>query len=187
MTNYEEINPWTTLSQKEVYENKWIKVTEYQVLNPVGNEGIYGVVHFQNYAIGVVPYQDGFIWMVGQYRYPLKKYSWEIPEGGGSKEHTPLESAMRELKEETGMTADSYTPIVEMHLSNSVTDEWCLIYLATGLHEGEAEPEETEELRVKKVKLEDAFAEIEAGKITDSLTVTAIYKLMLMKMRGELE
>ncbi|MFN0201293.1 MAG: NUDIX domain-containing protein [Bacteroidia bacterium] len=187
MANYEEINPWTTLSQKEVYENKWIKVTEYQVLNPAGNEGIYGIVHFQNYAIGVIPYQDGCIWMVGQYRYPLKNYSWEIPEGGGSKENTPLESAMRELKEETGMTADVYTPIVEMHLSNSVTDEWCLIYLATGLHEGEAEPEETEELRIKKVKLEEAFAEVEAGKITDSLTVTAIYKLMLMKMKGELE
>ena len=182
----ESINPWQTLSATEIYENNWIKVTEFQVLNPSGNSGIYGVVHFQNYAIGVVPYEDGYVWMVGQYRYPLKKYSWEIPEGGGSMKNTPLEGAIRELKEETGLVASNYTELLQMHLSNSVTDEWAIVYLATGLEQGEAEPEDTEDLRVKKMKLEDVYELVEKREITDSLTVAAIYKLMIMKLKGEI-
>lgn len=181
-----ENNPWQTLSGQAIYENNWIQVTEFQVLNPVGNLGIYGVVHFKNFAIGIVPYKDGYIWLVGQYRYPLKRYSWEIIEGGGNTAISPIESASRELKEETGMTAETYTPILEMHLSNSVTDEWGIVYLATGLTDGEAEPEETEQLQVRKVTLEQAYQEVEAGEITDSLSVAAIYKLMLMKMQGKL-
>lgn len=181
-----ENNPWQTLSAQAIYENNWIQVTEFQVLNPAGKHGIYGVVHFKNFAIGIVPYKDGDIWLVGQYRYPLKRYSWEIIEGGGNTEFSPVESAARELKEETGMTAESYTPILEMHLSNSVTDEWGIVYLATGLAEGEAEPEDTEQLQVRKVSLEQAYQEVENGDITDSLSVAAIYKLMLMKMQGKL-
>ena len=179
-------NPWQTLSEQAIYENNWIQITEFQVLNPAGKAGIYGVVHFKNFAIGIVPYQNGDIWLVGQYRYPLKRYSWEIIEGGGDREGGTLESAARELKEETGMTAETYTPIVEMHLSNSVSDEWSIIYLATGLTQGEAEPEETEQLQVRKVSLQQAFEEVEAGKITDSMSVAAIYKLMLMQMQGKL-
>lgn len=179
-------NPWKTLSSKLEYDNPWIQITEHQVITPGGSPGIYGVVHFKNKAIGVVPYEDGYIWMVGQYRYTLSQYSWEIPEGGGPIDEDPVESAKRELKEETGLTAATYQPIVEMHLSNSATDEWCIIYLAQGLIRGEAEPEDTEDLAIKKMKLEEVFEEIEAGKITDSLTVTAIYKLMIMKMRGEI-
>lgn len=179
-------NPWQTLSEKAIYDNNWIQVTEFQVLNPSGKPGIYGVVHFKNYAIGIVPYQDNYIWLVGQYRYPLKRYSWEIIEGGGNMNNSPLESAARELKEETGMTAENYTPIVEMHLSNSVTDEWSIVYLATGLTEGEAEPEETEALQIRKVSLEEAYEEVEKGIITDSLSVAAIYKLMLMKMKQQI-
>lgn len=182
----ESINPWQTLSEREIYENNWIKVTEFQVLNPAGNPGIYGVVHFQNYAIGVVPYEDGYIWMVGQYRYPLKTYSWEIPEGGGSMNNTPLEGAIRELKEETGMTATHYEELLQMHLSNSVSDEWAIIYLATGLVQGEAEPEDTEDLRVKKMKLEEVYELVEKREITDSLTVAAVYKLMIMRLKGEI-
>lgn len=124
--------------------------------------------------------------MVGQYRYPLKRFSWEIPEGGGALDINPIESAARELKEETGMTAGKYEKIVEMHLSNSVSDEFSLIYLATDLQQGEAEPEETEQLTVKKMKLEDVYAKVEAGEITDSMTVATIYKLILMKGAGKL-
>ncbi|MBX7241373.1 MAG: NUDIX hydrolase [Bacteroidia bacterium] len=182
----ESHNPWKTLSEKEIYENKWIKLTEFQVLNPAGNPGIYGVIHFQNNAVGVVPYENGFIWMVGQFRYPLNRFSWEIPEGGGPLDISTLEAAVRELKEETGMTAANYEKIVEMHLSNSVSDEYAIIYLATELTHGEAEPEETEELHLRKIQLEDAYALVEKGLITDSLTVAAIYKLMLMKADGRL-
>jgi 8-oxo-dGTP pyrophosphatase MutT (NUDIX family) len=144
------------------------------------------VVHFQNQAIGVVPYQAGDIWLVGQYRYPLQRYSWEIPEGGGAADESPLAAAQRELKEETGLTADHYQPLLEMHLSNSVSDEWGIVYLATGLTQGEANPEETEELRVRRVSLQAAYAEVEARRITDSLSVAAIYKLMLLQAQGQL-
>lgn len=182
--HFESHNPWSTLSSKTIYDNPWIKVEENQVINPSGNPGIYGVVHFKASAVGVVPYEDGKIWMVGQYRYPLNRYSWEIPEGGGSPDESPLDAAKRELLEETGLTAAHYEPLYEMHLSNSVSDEWGIVYLATGLSEGIAMPEDTEELHVKKMPLEAVYAEVEAGRITDSLTVAAIYKLMLMKAQG---
>lgn len=178
-------NPWQTLSNTTVYENPWIRLEHHDVLNPAGKPGIYGKIHYQNTAIGVVPYEDGHIWLVGQYRYVLEQYSWEIPEGGGATHESWLEAAARELKEETGLTADHYRPIVQMHLSNSVSDEFAIIYLATGLTHGEAEPEETEDLRTRRVSLADAYAAVESGQITDSLTVAAIYKLMLMEVRGE--
>ncbi|MEL6193443.1 MAG: NUDIX hydrolase [Bacteroidota bacterium] len=180
-------NPWKTLSQDTKYDNNWIKVTEFQVLNPAGKEGIYGVVHFKNQAVGVVPYENGEIWMVGQYRYPLEAYSWEIPEGGSPIGENPLATAKRELKEETGLVAASYEPILEMNLSNSVSDEWGIVYLATGLEQEEAEPEETEELHIKKMKLEEVYEMVESREIKDSLTVAAIYKLMLMKSGGLLK
>ncbi len=179
-------NPWTTLASNEVYNNPWIKVTEHQVLNPKGNPGIYGSVHFKNHAIGVVPYEDGYIWMVGQYRYVLESYSWEIPEGGSPIGESPEETARRELKEETGLIASELIPIMEMHLSNSVSDEWGIVFLAKGLSQEEAEPEDTEELLIKKVKLEEVYEAVEKREITDSLTVGAIYKLMLMKQLGQL-
>lgn len=179
-------NPWQTRSSRLIYDNPWIELTEFQVITPSGKPGIYGVVHFQNQAVGVVPYEAGHIWLVGQYRYPLKRYSWEIPEGGGAYDELPMEAAKRELKEETGLKAAHYEPLLEMHLSNSVSDEWGIVYLATGLTQGQADPEDTEELRVRKVTLEEAYAEVEACHITDSLTVGAVYKLMLMKAQGKL-
>lgn len=185
MTTHE--NPWTILSQQEIYNNPWIRVTEHQVLNPSGGPGIYGVVHFHNLAIGVVPYADGRIWMVGQYRFPLEAYSWEIPEGGGPLGIDPLDSAKRELKEETGLTAEHYEVLLEMDLSNSVSDERAIVYLATGLREGEAAPEDTEDLQHRTMTLEEAFEMVESREIRDSLTVAAIYKMMLLKADGKLK
>ncbi len=182
----EQENPWTILSSKEIYNNPWIQLTEHQVINPSGGEGIYGVVHFHNLAVGVVPYDKGDIWMVGQYRFPLEAYSWELPEGGGPLGVDALESAKRELREETGLEAEEYKVLFEMDLSNSVSDERAIVYLATGLTQGVAEPEETEELVVRKMSLEEAFAMVERREIRDSLTVTAIYKMMLMKETGEI-
>ena len=180
-------NPWTILSSEEKYDNPWIRVTEYQVLNPAGKPGIYGKVHYKYQAVGVVPYEDGHIWMVGQYRFTLNQYSWELPEGGGDPKEGSLKAAQRELKEETGLEAAHYETLFELHTSNSVTDEWGIVYLATGLNKGEAQPEDTEELQVKKISLEQAFEEVEAGRITDSLTVAAIYKMMVLKLQGKLE
>ncbi|MEL6134977.1 MAG: NUDIX hydrolase, partial [Bacteroidota bacterium] len=169
LSESQEKNPWTLLSHRIPYENPWIKVTEHQVLNPAGNPGIYGTVHYKANAVGVVPYEKGYIWMVGQYRFPLNAYSWEIPEGGGPFDEDPVLTAQRELLEETGLVAQQFEPLLEMHLSNSVSDEWGIVYLATGLTQGVAEPEETEELRVQKMSLIEVFERVEQKEITDSL------------------
>lgn len=179
-------NPWTLLSSAKIYSNPWIELTEHQVLNPSGGKGIYGIVHFKNLAIGVVPYDNGDIWMVGQYRLPLEHYSWEIPEGGGPLGIDPLDSAKRELQEETGLSASSYEVIVEMDLSNSVSDERAIVYLARGLEAGEASPEDTEDLRIKKMPLDQVYHMVEQGEIRDSMTVAAIYKLRVMQLEGRL-
>lgn len=180
-------NPWQVQSSREVYDNPWIKVTEHQVLNAAGNPGIYGVVHFKNLAIGIVPYADGKIWMVGQHRFPHDAYSWEIPEGGGKLDIDPLDSAKRELHEETGLHAAHYERLLEMDLSNSVTDERGIVYLATGLTQGEAAPEEDEVLHVKQMSLDEAFALADRGEIRDSLTVAAIFRLRVMQLEGKLD
>lgn len=174
-------NPWTILSDNTVYDNPWINLTQYQVLNPAGGEGIYGKVHFKNLAIGILVLDtEQNTWLVGQYRFPLEQYSWEIPEGGGLIGTDPLESAKRELKEETGIEADSWIEIQRIHLSNSVSDELGIIYLARDLSYGESAPEDTEQLTVRKLPFEEAFKMVLNGSITDSLSVAAIYKVRLM-------
>lgn len=174
-------NPWKTLSSEEVYESPWIKVTKHDVLNPNGNPGTYSVVHFKNIAIGVVVLDaEQNTWLVGQYRYPIEEYTWEIPEGGGKIGVDPLVSAQRELLEETGITAAKWTVIQDMHLSNSATDEYCILYLAEELTFGEAQPEDTEDLRVMKVPFEQAYQWVREGKIRDSLSVTGILKVKLL-------
>lgn len=181
MTN----NPWKTLSSEEKYNNHWITVTEHQVINPSGGKGIYGEVHFKNLAIGVLPLDDEhYTWLVGQYRYPLKAYSWEIPEGGGPLGTDPELSAKRELVEETGLVASKLTEIQRMHLSNSVSDELAIIYLAQDLQLGEAAPEETEDLQLIKVPFTKAVEMVMNGEITDSMSVAAILKVHLMIQKG---
>ncbi len=138
-----KLNPWKTLASDVKYENNWIKVTEHQVINPSGGKSIYGEVHFKNFAIGILALdEERNTWLVGQYRYPLKAYSWEIPEGGGQLSTSPEESALRELQEETGLRANKLTEIQRMYLSNSVSDELAIIYLAQDLTQGSAAPEE---------------------------------------------
>lgn len=172
------INPWQTLSETGIYDNPWISLTEYQVINPGGGPGIYGKVHFKNLAIGIMVLdEENFTWLVGQYRYPLNQYSWEIPEGGGPLEEDPLISAQRELLEETGITARSWLVIQKMHLSNSVSDELAIIYLARDLSFGQASPEETEQLAIRKIPFSQAFNMVLNGEIMDSMSVAAILKV----------
>ncbi|MCL6476146.1 MAG: NUDIX hydrolase [Firmicutes bacterium] len=182
-----EGNPWRTLSSTPVYDNPWISVTEHRVIKPSGGEGIYGVVHFKNRAIGVLPLDgEGCTWLVGQYRYTLNSYSWEIPEGGGRLDEEPLAAAQRELKEETGMEADEWREILRMHLSNSVTDELAIVYLARGLRMGMAQPEDTEQLQVRRVPFEEAYRMVCTGEITDAISVAAILRAQLMLQNGDL-
>jgi 8-oxo-dGTP pyrophosphatase MutT (NUDIX family) len=170
----EENNPWKITGEKEIYDNPWIHLTEYDVINPSGNKGIYGKVHFKNTAIGIVPLDENLnTYLVGQYRFTINEYSWEIPEGGCLNEE-PLAAAQRELLEETGLKAGYWQKITEMHLSNSVTDELAIIFVATGLTQHAAMPEETEKLVVKKIPFEEVYTMVRENKIKDALTVAAI-------------
>jgi len=185
--HHPEENPWTITSEKNIYDNPWINVTEYQVINPSGNPGIYGKVHFKNLAIGVLPLDDELnTYLVGQYRFALNQYSWEMPEGGAPEGTDPLESAKRELLEETGLKASQYTEIQRMHLSNSVSDELSIIYLARGLAQFEAEPEDTEQLMVHKVPFAEVYRMVCDGEITDSVTVAAVLKVQLLLLENRL-
>lgn len=185
--NKNELNSWITINSDVKYENPWIKVTQHNVTNPSGKPGIYGVVHFKNLAIGVLPLdKDHNTWLVGQWRYPLNEYSWEIPEGGGPHHLQPIDSAKRELKEETGLVAATYTELCRMNTSNSVCDELAIIYLATDLSQAEAEPEETEDLKIKKLPFEEAYQMVMRGEIKDSLSMVAILKTKQLIERGEI-
>jgi 8-oxo-dGTP pyrophosphatase MutT (NUDIX family) len=181
----EEIkNPWTTLSGEVKYDNRWINVTEYQVINPAGGKGIYGKIHFKNKGIGIIPVdEEGYTWLVGQYRYTLNEFHWEIPEGGGPLDEFPLLAAQRELKEETGISAKKWTSLLRMNPSNSVSDEECIIYLAEDLEFGESLLEDTEaDLKVKRLPLKEAVDMVMRGQITDSMSMIGL--LMLAKLRG---
>ncbi len=172
-------SPWQTLSSKTEYDNPWIKVEEHQIINPGGGEGIYGKVHFKNQAVGVIPIdEEGNTWLVGQHRFTLDTFSWEIPEGGAPFGEDILKAAKRELQEETGLHASQWEQIMMMHTSNSVTDEVAYIYLAKELSAGESNLEETEsDLEVKKLPFSEALNMVLAGDITDSMSVAGILKV----------
>lgn len=180
-------NPWTVEAAEVRYDNRWIRVTHHDVLTPAGTAGIYGTVHYKNLAIGIVPVDgEGHTWLVGQYRFPLGAYSWEIPEGGGPHGIDPLESAARELKEETGLLARAWRPILEMDLSNCVSDERAIAYLAWDLTQGAAEPEPTERLALRRLKLTEAIAWARDGRIRDALSVATLLALDLARRDGTL-
>lgn len=182
----EEENPWQSLSKEIIYDNKWITLTHEEVITPTKTKGIYGSVHLKNYAIGIVPIdEDGNTWLVGQYRYPLKKYSWEIPEGGGLLEDDILLSAQRELREEVGLIANKWTLIGTTNTSNSVTDEIAYLFVAQELSITASEPDETEQLQIKKLSLLSAFGMALAGEIQDAMSLIALMKLKILLDEGK--
>ncbi len=187
MGSEHEENPWQITAEKAIYDNPWINLTEYQVINPAGNQGIYGKIHYKNYAIGVLPLDDDLnTYLVGQYRFVLNQYSWELPEGGGPLDIDPLESAKRELLEETGLKANKWTELQRMHLSNSVSDEFNIIYLARGLEQFEAEPEDTEQLIIRKLPFDEAYRMVCTNEITDAISVAAILRVKLLLLENRL-
>lgn len=179
--------PWTTLSETPAYETPWISVAHHEVIDPGGNPGVYGVIHFKNIAVGVVPLDDERnTWIVGQYRYPLETYSWEIPEGGGKRDVPALDSAKRELREEVGIHAERWTEVLQMDLSNSASDEHAVIFVAQGLTFHAPEPDANEELQQRKLPFEELYAMVERGEVRDSLTVAAVLKVKLLLLQGAL-
>jgi 8-oxo-dGTP pyrophosphatase MutT (NUDIX family) len=175
-----ENNPWKTISEETAYENAWIRVEHHEVLNPAGNPGIYGKVHFKNTAIAIIAVDsEGFTYLVGQFRYTLNTYSWEVPEGGCSIEsgESILEAAKRELLEETGLVALEWKELGEVYLSNSVSDEKAVMYLAQNLSQHLACPDETEQLKIRKLPLKEAIEMAQNGEITDALSVLSLLKI----------
>ena len=176
----EKVGGWKTKKSTLVYDNPWINVTHNDVITPKGTEGIYGVVHFKNIAIGVVPIDDnGNTWLVKQSRYALNQYTWEIPEGGCPQGELPLEAAKRELEEEVGLCAQNWQQLMTMHLSNSVTDEFCVVFVARNLIPGQQQLEATEDIEVKKIPLADAIEMVKRGEITDGISVAALLRIAL--------
>jgi len=187
MLHDESNNPWTIIDKSTVYDNNWISLIHHNVLNPSGNEGIYGKVHFKNKAIGVIAVdEEGNTYLVGQYRFTIDQYSWEIPEGGCPFDEDSLDAAKRELLEETGLVASNWLKIGDAFLSNSVSDEFAEYYLATGLSQHEASPEDTEQLMVKKLPLNEVFIMAKAGKLKDAMTLLPLMQLELMLLKEEI-
>ncbi len=176
---------WTELSTELKYDNPWMSVKESKILNPNGGEGIYGVVHLKNFAIGIVPLdEEGNTWIVGQERFPFEgEFSWEIIAGGGPLENDPLDSAKKELLEETGIKAHKWELIQKMDMSNSVTTEQALLYVVRDLSFHEKQPDETEKLIIKKLPFEELYQMVINHEVVDSLSVAAVLKLKLMSLQ----
>jgi 8-oxo-dGTP pyrophosphatase MutT (NUDIX family) len=174
-------NPWQTLSREVKYENLWIRVEEHQVINPVGGAGIYGTVNFKNRAVAIVAlFANGDTLMVGQYRYPLQQYHWELPMGGAPEGEAALACAQRELQEETGFSAVKWQQILSMHLSNSITQEQGFTFIAQELQAGEMSLEDTEDITCQRIPFERVFQQVMAGEITDAMTVASVLKVRLL-------
>jgi len=181
-----EENPWRRLSRRVAYRNPWIEVLHDDVVRPDGQPGVYGVVHFLHRAIGVVPLDTdtGRVLLVGQFRYTLDRYSWEVPEGGGGFDEDPEAAARRELAEETGYTGGEWRELLRADLSNSVTDEAAIMFVATGLVVGPAAPDGTEQLATRWVTFDESIAMIAAGEIRDAMSILALQALALERARG---
>ena len=173
---------WKMLSRRIVFENDWMHVFEDEVINPGGGRNLYGHVHFRNRAVAIVALDDsGHTWLVGQHRYTLDEYSWELPMGGAPLGEDPLEAARRELKEETGIEAREWKELMQLHTSNSITDEAGRVFVATGLTFGETNFEETEDITVRKLPFDDAVAMVLDGQITDAISAAALLRVQLTR------
>ncbi|MFS2318086.1 NUDIX domain-containing protein [Maricaulis sp. D1M11] len=183
----ERRGPWTVTGKRTVYDTPWMQITDHDVIRPDGAPGVYGVMSPKNWALAILPvHADGTVTLVGQHRFATDHYSWEVPEGGGPKDETPLDGARRELKEETGLTARSWQEIFRMDLSNSITDEHAYGFLAMDLTQGEAEPEGTEVLSLRRVPFMSALQAAMSGQIKDALTITILLRTYYMAREGEL-
>lgn len=181
MNTYIYKGDWKIKSSKEEYSNPWISLVHHEVITPGGTDGIYGEVQFKNVAIGIIPIdEEGYTWRVGQFRFPLNAYSWEIPEGGGPHDEPGLNSAQRELREEVGYEATHWEKFLEMDLSNSVSNERAEVYLAKGLTFLGTQHEDTENLTLERLHFSELYAQVLEGSIRDSISVAAVLKLAVM-------
>jgi len=173
---------WKKFASRKVYENDWMTVLEDHVRNPGGGENQYGHVHFKNVAVAILPLDDEeHTWLVGQSRYTLGAYSWELPMGGAPRDEDLLAAARRELAEETGLRANTWQELMRLHTSNSITDEQAVVYLATGLTAGTAALEESEDISTRRLHIDAAIDMAITGEITDAISVAALLRAALMR------
>lgn len=183
----EDSNPWTVLSTSEPFANDWFRLETHAVIHPGGDKGEYTVMRPRRLAVGVLPIEaDGSVHLVGQWRFPLGRYSWEMPEGGADPGESARACAERELAEETGLSAQTMTPILEMDLSNSLTDERAVIFLAVGLASGQAQPDATEVFLRRRAPFMEALSRAADGRIRDAMTVAALLRAHHMAVTGQL-
>jgi 8-oxo-dGTP pyrophosphatase MutT (NUDIX family) len=174
------IGPWTRRSREVAYDNPWITIWHDEVARPDGSPGIYGVVHFANLAVGAVVLDDeDRVLLVGQHRYTLDAYSWELPEGGVPDGEPAVDGARREVREETGVEADGWREIVRFHLSNSISDEAGVLFAARARTHGAPSPEPTEELEIRWLPFDEALAMTTDGRITDAMTIMGLQRVAL--------
>ncbi len=178
---------WSDAGPELVAENPWMTLTVHDAVAPTGTSARYMVLHPANLAVGVLPiHEDGTVVLVGQQRFALKNYSWEMPEGGAPFDEAPLEGVKRELAEEAGLVAAHWEPALKLELSNSITDERAMTWIAWDLSATETAPDETEVIAVRRVPFRDLLAEIERGAVRDVMTVATAYKAYHMAREGEL-
>jgi 8-oxo-dGTP pyrophosphatase MutT (NUDIX family) len=175
-----KVGGWLRLNSRVAYDNPWIRVYHEEVKTPNGTDGIYGLVHFKSTAVGVVPIDhEGNTWLVRQSRYTLNEFTWEIPEGGAKTDEPTLECAKRELEEEVGLQAREWSELMRLHLSNSVTDEAAVIYVARDLSFCKQNLDPTEDIQILKLPLREAVAMVLSGEITDAISVAALLRIAL--------
>ena len=178
---------WRSLTAQTVFQNPWIRIESHDVIAPTGNPAHYGLVKFANRAIAVLPlHDDGTVSLVGQARFAVNAYSWELPEGGGPHDEDPSQAAMRELREETGLVAADLREILSFDMSNSVTDEVAVCFLATGLSQSETAPDETEAFEYARVPFKTLLDAAIKGQVRDGLTVVSVLRVHHMAVSGDL-
>jgi ADP-ribose pyrophosphatase len=180
-------DPFTIIASKIAYENAWIKVEHQEIIRPDGAPGVYGIVHFANRAVAVLPLEaNGDVWLVGQWRRPLNAWSWEIPEGGVPFDEDLEAGARRELEEEAGLIAGTFLKVLEFDTSNCVTDEVGTSYIAYDLTQGTLAPDPTEVLSLRRVHFTDLLAEIDQGLIRDGPTLATVLRAHQLALTNRL-
>lgn len=179
--------PWRDEGSVVTFENPWLRLTRHEATAPTGVKADYVVMRPRNLSVGVLPvHEDGTVTLVGQQRFALMNWSWEMPEGGAPFDEDPIEGARRELAEEAGLAAAHWQAAYKAEMSNSVTDERAMAWVAWGLTPVPLAPDPTEIIRIARVPFAELLREIGTGAIRDMFTLATALRAYHMAREGEL-